>query len=111
MPAFVALATGAMAPAFGGVLNRFALPGLYIGEFIGVLLDKGISVFGECTGGGEEQRFMARAFAQQTFHEFEAERCSGFDEVGVIVAGKGGAAAGEGIADLVDGETFEGAAG
>lgn len=34
----ILIATGAMAPAFGGVLNRFALPGLYIGEFIGVLL-------------------------------------------------------------------------
>jgi hypothetical protein len=34
----ILIATGAMAPAFGGVLNRFALPGLYIGEFVGVLL-------------------------------------------------------------------------
>lgn len=34
----ILIATGAMAPAFGGVLNRFGLPGLYIGEFIGVFL-------------------------------------------------------------------------
>lgn len=34
----ILIATGAMAPAFGGVLNRFGLPGLYIGEFIGILL-------------------------------------------------------------------------
>lgn len=34
----ILIATGAMAPAFGGVLNRFGLPGLYIGEFFGVLL-------------------------------------------------------------------------
>ncbi len=34
----VLIATGAMAPAFGGILNRFGLPGLYIGEFIGVFL-------------------------------------------------------------------------
>lgn len=34
----ILIAAGAMAPAFGGVLNRFGLPGLYIGEFIGVLL-------------------------------------------------------------------------
>ena len=32
------IAAGAMAPAFGGALNRFGLPGLYIGEFIGVFL-------------------------------------------------------------------------
>lgn len=34
----ILIAAGAMAPAFGGVLNRFGLPGLYIGEFIGVVL-------------------------------------------------------------------------
>ena len=34
----ILIATGAMAPAFGGVLNRFGLPGLYLGEFIGVFL-------------------------------------------------------------------------
>lgn len=34
----ILIAAGAMAPAFGGVLNRFGLPGLYIGEFIGVFL-------------------------------------------------------------------------
>jgi hypothetical protein len=34
----ILIAAGAMAPAFGGVLNRFDLPGLYIGEFIGVFL-------------------------------------------------------------------------
>ncbi len=34
----ILIATGAMAPAFGGVLNRFGLPGLYIGEFVGVFL-------------------------------------------------------------------------
>jgi len=34
----ILIATGAMAPACGGVLNRFGLPGLYIGEFIGVFL-------------------------------------------------------------------------
>ena len=34
----ILIATGAMAPAFGGVMNRFGLPGLYIGEFIGVFL-------------------------------------------------------------------------
>jgi len=34
----ILIAAGAMAPAFGGALNRFGLPGLYIGEFIGVFL-------------------------------------------------------------------------
>jgi hypothetical protein len=34
----ILIATGAMAPAFGGVLNRFGLPGLYLGEFVGILL-------------------------------------------------------------------------
>lgn len=34
----VLIAAGAMAPAFGGALNRFGLPGLYIGEFVGVFL-------------------------------------------------------------------------
>jgi hypothetical protein len=34
----ILIATGAMAPAFGGALNRFGLPGLYIGEFVGVFL-------------------------------------------------------------------------
>ena len=34
----ILIATGAMAPAFGGALNRFGLPGLYIGEFFGVFL-------------------------------------------------------------------------
>ena len=34
----ILIATGAMAPAFGGVLNRFGLPGLYMGEFVGILL-------------------------------------------------------------------------
>lgn len=34
----ILIATGAMASAFGGILNRFGLPGLYIGEFIGVFL-------------------------------------------------------------------------
>ncbi len=34
----ILIAAGAMAPAFGGALNRFELPGLYIGEFIGVFL-------------------------------------------------------------------------
>lgn len=31
----ILIAAGAMAPAFGGALNRFGLPGHYIGEFIG----------------------------------------------------------------------------
>lgn len=30
----ILIATGAMAPAFGGILNRFGLPGLYIGVFL-----------------------------------------------------------------------------
>jgi len=34
----ILIAAGALAPAFGGVLNRFGLPGLYVGEFIGVFL-------------------------------------------------------------------------
>ena len=34
----ILIAAGAMAPSFGGALNRFGLPGLYIGEFIGVFL-------------------------------------------------------------------------
>lgn len=34
----ILIAVGAMAPAFGGILNRFGLPGLYIGEFVGVFL-------------------------------------------------------------------------
>ncbi len=34
----ILIAAGAMAPAFGGALNRFGLPGLYLGEFIGVFL-------------------------------------------------------------------------
>lgn len=34
----ILIAAGAMAPAFGGILNRFGLPGLYIGEFVGVFL-------------------------------------------------------------------------
>lgn len=34
----IMIAAGAMAPAFGGVLNRFGLPGLYLGEFVGVFL-------------------------------------------------------------------------
>ena len=34
----ILIATGALAPALGGILNRFGLPGLYIGEFIGVFL-------------------------------------------------------------------------
>ncbi len=34
----ILIAMGALAPAFGGILNRFGLPGLYIGEFVGVFL-------------------------------------------------------------------------
>jgi len=34
----ILIATGALAPAFGGVLSRFGLPGLYLGEFVGVFL-------------------------------------------------------------------------
>jgi hypothetical protein len=34
----ILIAAGAMAPAFGGALNRFNLPGLYLGEFVGVFL-------------------------------------------------------------------------
>jgi hypothetical protein len=34
----ILIAAGAMAPAFGGALNRFGLPRLYIGEFISVFL-------------------------------------------------------------------------
>jgi hypothetical protein len=34
----ILIATGALAPALGGVLNRFGLPGLYLGEFVGVFL-------------------------------------------------------------------------
>lgn len=34
----ILIAAGAMMPAFGGVLNRFGLPGLYLGEFAGILL-------------------------------------------------------------------------
>lgn len=34
----ILIAAGALAPAFGGVLNRFGLPGLYVGEFVGVFL-------------------------------------------------------------------------
>ncbi len=34
----ILIAAGAMAPAFGGILNRFGLPGLYLGEFVGVFL-------------------------------------------------------------------------
>lgn len=34
----ILIAVGAMAPALGGILNRFGLPGLYIGEFAGVFL-------------------------------------------------------------------------
>ena len=32
------IATGALAPAIGGTLSRLGLPGLYVGEFIGVCL-------------------------------------------------------------------------
>lgn len=34
----ILIATGAIFPAFGGVLSRFGLPGLYVSEFIGVVL-------------------------------------------------------------------------
>jgi len=34
----VLIAVGALSPAIGGLLNRFGLPGLYLGEFIGVFL-------------------------------------------------------------------------
>lgn len=34
----ILIAAGAMAPALGGILNRFGLPGLYIGEFLGVFM-------------------------------------------------------------------------
>lgn len=34
----ILIATGALAPALGGILNRFGLPGLYLGEFVGVFL-------------------------------------------------------------------------
>lgn len=54
---------------------------------------------------------MVGVFGEEALHEFEAERYGGFDEVGVIVGGEGGAATGKGIADLIDGEAFEGAAG
>lgn len=34
----ILIAAGAMAPAMGGIFNRFGLPGLYIGEFVGVFI-------------------------------------------------------------------------
>lgn len=34
----ILIAAGALAPAMGGILNRFGLPGLYMGEFVGVFL-------------------------------------------------------------------------
>lgn len=34
----ILIAAGAMAPALGGIFNRFGIPGLYVGEFIGVFL-------------------------------------------------------------------------
>ncbi len=34
----VLIAAGAMAPAIGGTLNRFGLPGLYVGELVGAVV-------------------------------------------------------------------------
>ena len=45
---------------------------------------------------------MLRALGEQALHEFKAERDGGCDQFRIIVGGKGIAAAGEGISQLVD---------
>jgi hypothetical protein len=79
-------------------------------QFIGILLHEGEGKLGETGGGGEEESFVIGVFGEDALHQFEAERDGGFDQIGVIVGGKGGTAPGEGIADLIDGEAFDRAA-
>src|SRR3974390_1971058 len=50
---------------------------------------------------------MLRAFREEALHQFQAERCGGSNEVGVVVRDRGGAAAGKGVADLVHGKAFD----
>src|SRR5208283_1624382 len=54
---------------------------------------------------------MLGAFLQQAFHQLQAERNGALDQFGIIVAGVSGSPAGEGVAQLVDGDPLDPASG
>jgi hypothetical protein len=66
---------------------------------------------GESAAGGEQKSAVLRVFRQQAFHQLKAEGQGFAHQVGVVVGGESGSAAGQGIAELVDGDFLEGASG
>ena len=53
---------------------------------------------------------MAGRLGEEALHQFQAERRSGADEFGIVVAGVGGAATREGVAEGVHGFVLQGRA-
>src|SRR6516162_8272964 len=74
---------------------------------VGSLLDEGIGVRRKAAGGGEEQALMSWAFGQKALDELEAEREGVPYQLRVAVRGKRASAAGQGVAELVDGDPLD----
>ena len=54
---------------------------------------------------------MVGAFGQQAFQQLEAVGNGAFDQLGIVIGREGVTAAGQRVAELVDGNFFQGTAG
>src|SRR5207244_10178811 len=89
--------------------QSFGLGEVFVLELVGLMLHKTVGILGEAPGTGQKKTGMARTLGKQAFNQLEAERRGVAYQVGIVVAGIDAAAAGERVAEFVDGVSTDAA--